>query len=89
MNFLATSVKPPQTGAALVAIGLSIYAMARPNTGRFADRSRRRRIILPSCVPHVMLAVPVFVLLPTGNALPRLAFVITGSPRLRSTPASH
>ncbi|HVW44330.1 MAG TPA: MFS transporter [Amycolatopsis sp.] len=78
VTFLSTTVKVPKVEAALLtAIGLVVYAVLCPIAGRLSDRFGRRRTILLGCVGHVVLAVPMFLLLSTGNvALILLAFVI-------------
>lgn len=80
VNFLSASVKMPRTEAALlVAIALTVYAVLCPIAGRLSDRFGRRRTILFGCVGHVVLAVPVFLLLSTGNvALILLALLLYG-----------
>jgi MFS transporter, MHS family, proline/betaine transporter len=78
VNYLNATVKLPKTEAALlVAIGLAVYAVLCPIAGRLSDRWGRRRTIIFGCVGHVVMAVPVFLLLGTGNAaLIILALVI-------------
>ncbi|MTD14829.1 MFS transporter [Nakamurella sp. YIM 132087] len=70
VNYLTATVKLPRTEAALlVAIGLGIYAVLCPIAGRLSDRFGRRRTIIFGCIGHVVLAVPVFLLLGSGNAV--------------------
>jgi MHS family proline/betaine transporter-like MFS transporter len=78
VNFLSATVQVPRTEAALLtAVGLAIYAVLCPIAGRLSDRFGRRRTILFGCAGHVVLAVPMFMLLSTGNvALILLAFLI-------------
>lgn len=80
VTFLATTAGMARTESALlVAIGIVVYGLLCPIAGRLSDRFGRRRTLLFGCAAHVVLAVPLFLLLSTGNAvLVLLALLVYG-----------
>lgn len=80
VTFLSTTAKVPRTSSALlVAVGIVVYGLLCPLAGRLSDRFGRRRTLLAGCAAHVVLAVPLFMLLSTGNAaLILLALLVYG-----------
>lgn len=80
VTFLSTTAGMERTESALlVAIGIVVYGLLCPVAGRLSDRFGRRRTLLVGCTAHVVLAVPLFLLLSTGDAvLVMLALLVYG-----------